>query len=189
MKKKTFDINAGDVSVRPKDISNLWEGDWEIVTNDTDKIVIGTLSFAGEKALGAIPMRIDIPDVHYHNRGYGTQAIRAMKEWAFYHKDIFEITAVIEHENSAAITAFQKAGFVFRDGTRTIENYSALKQKTSWLGLYFCIGIVIGLILAAVTTLTWVSLIVSVGACLAVGAAMDAKENIYRNKVMGKRGR
>jgi len=185
MKEKKYLLKGTKITMNPVDINNLWEGDWEIHIKDGEKEKIGTLSFAGEKQLGAIPMRIEIPDVHYRNQGYGTEAIRIMKDWAFYHRNIFEIKAVIAHENSAAIMAFQKAGFIFRDGTREIENYSVLKQKTSWLGLYFCIGIIIGLIVAAMTGLTWGSLIASVAVCVLAGAGMDMKENAYMREVTG----
>lgn len=185
MKNKKFELKGNKVTINPVDINNLWEGDWEIHIKDGEKEKIGTVSFAGEKLLGAIPLKIEIPDIHYRNQGYGTEAIGIMREWAFYHRNIFEIKAEIAHDNSAAIMAFQKAGFVFRDGTREIEHYSVLKQKTTWLGLYFCIGIVIGLILAAATGLTWGSLIASITVCVVAGAGMDARENAYMRQVTG----
>lgn len=184
-KQKTFSIKADKLLVTPTDISDIWECDWDITMKD-DGEKIGTFSFAGEKELGTIPVQISIPDVTKRNLGYGTEVLKAMKDWAFYHRDIYELTATVEHENSGAIIALEKAGFVFREGTREIEQYSVTKQKTSWMGLYFSIGIVIGLILAAVTTITWMSIIPSVAVCLAVGAGMDAKENAHRREVTGK---
>ena len=185
---KSKNLLKGDkIFIVPSNDDNLWEEPWIIHIKDGEKEVIGWVSFAGEKKAGTVPISIEIPNIHYRNQGYGTQALRLMTEWAFYHRNVFEIQTTAEHENSAYIMALQKAGFVFRDGTRFIENYSIVKQKTAWTGVYLIIGIVAGLILGFVFNNGWAGLGVGVFVAVILGGSMDFKERKYRESVTGKK--
>lgn len=175
--------------ISPSNPEDLWESRWDIYLNAKEfkeKPLIGWISFAGEKEAGTIPMEIMILDPDNRNKGYGTEAIRIMSDWAFLHKNIFEITAVSEHENSGYIMALQKAGYVLREATRETEYYSITKQGTSWTGLYLAIGIVVGLVLAFILNNGWVGLGIGVFFCLVIGSSMDIKEKKFRESVTGR---
>lgn len=183
------DQKSRKLIISPSNPEDLWESRWDIYLNQKEtkeKPLIGWISFAGEKNLGTIPMEVMIYNPDDRNKGYGTEAIRIMADWAFLHKNIFEITAVSEHENSGYIMALQKAGFVLREATREIEHYSITKQGTSWTGLYLLIGIVAGLILAFVLNNGWVGLGIGLISCLLIGSSMDLKEKKYRESVTGR---
>lgn len=190
MKKSKYELKSGKIIVRPTNESDLWSSPWDILLNDRDYNelpVIGYISFEGEKERGTIPISIEIFDKDNRNKGYGTEAIRLMTDWAFLHKNIFEITAVSEHENSGYIMALQKAGYVMREATREIEHYSIVREATTWTGLYLMIGIVVGLALGFVFGNGWVGLISGLLVCLAIGASMDLKEKTYRESVIGRK--
>lgn len=183
------DQKSKKLIISPSNPDDLWESRWNIYANLKElkqQPLIGWISFAGEKDAGTIPMEIEITDPEDRNRGYGTEAIRIMTDWVFLHKNIFEITAVSEHENSGYIMALQKAGFVLREASRETEYYSITKQGTSWTGLYLAIGIVVGLILAFILNNGWVGLGIGVFFCLVIGSSMDIKEKKYRESVTGK---
>ena len=178
-------LKGNKVFIKPSNEDNLWEEPWDIYVADGEKEKVGQVSFAGEKARGTVPITIVIPDIHYRNRGFGTEALRLMTEWAFYHKNVFEIETTAEHENSAYIMALQKAGFVYRGGTRYIENYSITKQQTSWTGIYLIIGIVAGLIMGFVLNNGYAGLGIGVFIAVIIGGSMDLKEKRYRESVVG----
>lgn len=180
-------LKGSKIFVKPSDDENLWEEPWNIYTNDDDKELVGQVSFAGDKERGTVPISIVIPDIHFRNRGFGTEALRLMTEWAFYHRNVFEIKTTAEHENSAYIMALQKAGFVYRGGTRHIENYSIIKQKTAWTGIYLIVGIVAGLIMGFVFNNAWAGLGLGIFIAVILGSSMDFKEKKYRESVIGNK--
>lgn len=189
MKNKN-QLKTRTITLVPTDAEKPWDEPWLIHKNYDDEDpgkVIGYISLAGERAKGVVPLTIEIYDKCDRNRGYGTTAIRLMVEWAFCHKSVFEITAVSEHENSSYIMALQKAGFVMRESTRTIENYSIVKQKTSWTGLYMFIGIVVGMIVGFVFDNAYGGVAVGVLLCTIIGSSMDHKEKVYRESITGKK--
>jgi len=187
MAKSKNTLKGSKVFIKPSNDDNLWEEPWDIYVVDGEKEKVGQVSFAGEKSMGTVPISIEIPDIHYRNRGFGTEALRLMTEWAFYHRNVFEIKTTSEHENSAYIMALQKAGFVYRGGTRFIEDYSIVKQKTSWTGIYLFIGILAGLIMGFVLNNAYAGLGIGVFIAVIIGGSMDFKEKRYRESVTGKK--
>ena len=186
MDKSKNMLKGRKVCVVPDDDNNLWEEPWNIYINDDSKELIGQVSFAGEKTAGCVPISIAIPDVYDRNKGFGTEALRLMTEWAFYHRNVFEIKTESLHENSGYIMALQKAGFVFRGGTREVEQYSIVKQKTSWTGVYLFVGIVAGLIMGFVLNNSWAGLGIGIFIAVILGTSMDFKEKKYRESIIGK---
>jgi len=186
-KTKAGNILKGNkIFIEPSNVEKPWDEPWNIHVNGGEKEIIGQVSFAGEKAAGCVPISIEIPDIHYRNRGFGTEALRLMTEWAFYHRNVFEIKTESLHENSAYIMALQKAGFVYRGGTREVEQYSILKQKTSWTGIYIFIGIIAGLIMGFLFGNSWAGLGIGIFIAVVLGTSMDFKEKKYRESVIGK---
>ena len=57
----------------------------------------------------------------YRNRGLGTEIIRMLVNWAFLHRNIFEVVSRAEHENDKGVNALQKAGFVYRGSEGEVE--------------------------------------------------------------------
>lgn len=185
MAKNGYRLKSPKLFITPSNEADLWESDWIISFRDDDNKPIGTVSFAGEKANGTVPIRVELIE-KYRNKGHGTDVLRMMVEWAFLHKNVYEVTAVCEHENDKAVHALGKAGFVFRDGKGGTEIYSVTKPKTTWMGAYLAIGIFIGLALGIVLNSAWVGLVIGLVVCLSTGAAMDAKAAKDRERIVGK---
>lgn len=185
MKKSRFLLKASKFTIEPTDENDVWNCDW-VITNRDDKEQMGTVSFAGEKALGTVPIRIELIQ-KYRDRGIGTEVIRMMVDWAFLHKNVYEVTAVTEHENDRCINALQKAGFVFRDKEGKEETYSITKPKSTWTGLYIIIGFISGLILGIVFENSWLGMAMGIVAGVAAGAILDSGVRKDREKVTGKK--
>ena len=140
MMKNDFCLKSDTVTITPSDMENLWESDWIIAFRKGEKEQLGTATFAGEKLLGTVPLNVELMP-RYRNRGLGTEIIRMMVNWAFLHKNIFEVVSKVEHENDKGVNALQKAGFVFRGNEGKVETYSIIKRKTAWTGVYAVVGI------------------------------------------------
>lgn len=185
MMKNDFCLKSDTVTITPSNMENLWESDWIIAFRKGEKEQIGTASFAGEKLLGTVPLSVELMP-RYRNRGLGTEIIRMMVNWAFLHKNIFEVVSKVEHENDKGVNALQKAGFVFRGNEGKVETYSIIKRKTAWTGVYAVIGIFVGLILGIVINSVWLGFVIGLIASLSVGAIMDNNALKYRESVTGK---
>lgn len=185
MMKNNFCLKSDTVTITPSDMDNLWESDWIIAFRKGEKEQIGTASFAGEKLLGAVPLNVELM-TKYRNRGLGTEIIRMMVNWAFLHKNVFEVVSKVEHENDKGVNALQKAGFVFRSNEGKVETYSVIKGKTVWTGAYVVVGIIVGMIFGIVINSVWLGFAIGFSASLCIGAIMDNNALKYRQSVTGK---
>lgn len=185
MKKKDVWLKSDTITVTPSNVDDLWESDWIIALPKEEKEQIGTASFAGEKLLGTVPLKVELAQ-RYRNRGLGTEVIKMMVNWAFLHKNIYEVISWVEHENDKGVNALRKAGFVFRGNEGKLETYSIVKEKTVWTGVYVVAGIVVGMILGIVINNVWLGFALGMVICLCMGAIMDSNALKYRESVTGK---
>ncbi len=187
MKKNDFWLKSDMITITPSNEEDLWESDWIIALRKGEKEQIGTASFAGEKLLGAVPLKVELSQI-YRNRGLGTEVIKMMVNWAFLHRNIYEVISWVEHENDKGVNALRKAGFVFRGKEGNTETYSIIKAKTVWTGVYVVVGIIVGMILGIVLNNVWLGFAVGLVSCLCLGAVMDSNALKYRESVTGKSG-
>ena len=185
MMKNSFCLKSDTITITPTNMENLWESDWIIAFRKGEKEQLGTASFAGEKLFGAVPLNVELM-TKYRNRGLGTEVIRMMVNWAFLHKNVFEVVAKVEHENDKGVNALQKAGFVFRSNEGKVETYSIIKSKTVWTGVYAVVGILVGMIFGIVINSVWLGFVIGLGASLCIGTIMDNNDLKYRESVTGK---
>lgn len=188
MKKSNFCLKTDTMTITPSNMEDLWESDWIIAFRKGDKEQLGTATFAGEKHLGTIPLYVELlPE--YRNRGLGTEIIRMLVNWAFLHKNIFEVVSRAEHENDKGVNALQKAGFVYRGSEGTLETYSVIKGKTAWTGVYVIVGILNGMLLGVVFNNLWLGFVIGIIVSLCIGEIMDNNALKYRESVTGKNER
>ncbi len=185
MMKNDFCLKTDTLTITPSNMQDLWESDWNIAFRKGEKEQLGTASFAGDKLLGAVPLNVELLP-KYRNRGLGTEIIRMMVNWAFLHKNVFEVVSKVEHENDKGVNALQKAGFVYRSKEGDVETYSVIKSKTAWTGAYLVVGIIVGLMLGIVLNILWLGFIIGIVAGLCFGGIMDSKAIKYRESVTGK---
>ncbi len=187
MKKKDIWLKSDTITITPSNAEDLWESDWIIAFRKGEKEQIGTASFAGEKLLGAVPLKVELAQ-EYRNRGLGTEVIKMMVNWVFLYRNIYEVTSQVEHENDRGVNALRKAGFVFRGKEGQMETYSIIKEKTVWTGVYVVVGVVVGMVLGVVLNNVWLGFALGMVVCLCMGAIMDSNALKYRESVTGKSG-
>ena len=72
---------------------------------------IGELCFKGLNSKGVTEIGYGISE-EYQNKGYATEAVKAISEWVFNNPNVTVIEAETENENIASIRVLEKCGFI-----------------------------------------------------------------------------
>lgn len=184
---KAYVIKTKEFLIEPVNPEDIWEGLWSITLRGDEPVKIGTASFAGEKIVGTVPIRVEL-DEEYRNKKYGTEVFKLMVDFAFGFTNIYEVSAQTELENDKCRYALEKAGFVHRSASHGIEYFSVTKPKSSWLALYLYIGLLVGLALGIILGSVWVGLVIGLVIGLVFGMSMDNVVKKQREKVTGQKG-
>ena len=195
MNKDTYIIKTSELYVIPDSESapegaSRWEKTYNIFLREKKKIKdnIGYMKFEGAPVLGAVTLNLFIGE-KFRNRGYGRELLKDMLEWCFCQRDVYEVKIDIPTDSDAALHLVQKTPFVFRGKEKGTEHYSAIKQKTSWLGLYILIGVIVGSLLGILLSNFFVGIPSGIIAGLLAGGIMDSGENKRREEIMGRKER
>lgn len=90
--------------------SRIWYAPWKM-TLKKDDTYIGDIDFKGPAVNNAVEIGYGVqPD--QEGKGYTTEAVQAMTEWAFGNADVVFIEAETEPENGASQHILEKCGFV-----------------------------------------------------------------------------
>jgi len=185
-KGNKYTIKTRELIIEPVNTEDIWEGDWTITLLLERPVIIGKASFRGEKQLGAVPLRVELNE-GYRNKGYGTEIFKLLVRFAFGFKNIYVVDAVTEMDNDKCIYAMEKAGFVYRKTHEGMVDYSIIKQKSTWLGIYMYMGLLLGLVLVVILGGSWVGLIIGLVLGFTMGTILENQERRAREKVLGRR--
>lgn len=101
-------------------LNSEWGGYFFI--NPEAKALVGSGGFHGEPdAMGDVEIGYEIAS-EYHNRGYGTQAARALMDLAFEHVGVRSVSATTLAEINASNRVLQKLGMTFAAEVDDAEN-------------------------------------------------------------------
>ena len=89
----------------------VWYTLWFIELKDSENEIIGTLSFKGIDDKGIVEIGYGINE-GYENKGYMTEAVRAIVKWASEQPNVNHIEAEAEENNYASIRVLEKCNFV-----------------------------------------------------------------------------
>ena len=87
-----------------------WYAIWMIELKDGTHI--GELCFKGLDSNGVVEIGYGIVE-KYQERGYATEAVKALSQWAFQEPKVTAIEAEIDDKNIASKKVLEKCGFVF----------------------------------------------------------------------------
>jgi len=96
--------------------SNLWGG---TVIEQRERVAVGQMGFKGLPADGVVEIGYGI-NPSYQNRGYATEMVTALTEWALSQPTVDRVTAECRRDNVGSIRVLEKAGFE-RTGRRVDE--------------------------------------------------------------------
>lgn len=95
-----------------------WYTNWEVVLKSTNTSIggIGFIGFPDEKREAEIGYMIDANE---QGKGYATEALKTLSQWAFQHEEVAVVKVQTAHDNIASIKILEKNGFQLVD---TIDN-------------------------------------------------------------------
>ena len=166
--------------------NRVWYAPWKM-TLKKDDTYIGNLSFKG-------PAKDNVVEIGYgilqdqEGKGYTTEAVQAMTQWAFGNADVVFVEAEIEPENRASRRILEKCGFVSNGEGQEDPRFVLEKPLTNWMAIYMLFGISIGTALG--TSFDSIGIGLSLGLCfvMSIGAALDSSAKKERKKLLEQRG-
>ena len=100
----------------------LWYTSWEIVLKSTNTI-IGGMGFGGEpNEKGEVETGYMI-DGNHHNKGYATEALQTIIQWAFGHEKVQAIIVRTFTDNLPSRKMMDKCGFTLVDDVDRLLTY------------------------------------------------------------------
>jgi ribosomal-protein-alanine N-acetyltransferase len=87
-----------------------WYTTWEIILKE-EQIAIGGIGFSGEPDAGGKILVGYGLDMRYYGKGYASEALDALKGWAFDHPEVKQITADTPVDHIASHRVLLKCGF------------------------------------------------------------------------------
>lgn len=87
---------------------------WYLVHVDSEtgkRTLIGSAGFTSRPVNGAVAIGYSLLP-QYYGKGYATEAVRALSDWAFDHPEVNKIIAEVFPENKSSIGVLEKSGFV-----------------------------------------------------------------------------
>ena len=166
--------------------NRIWYAPWKI-TLKNDDTYIGNLSFKGPVKDNVVEIRYGIlPD--QEGKGYTTEAVQAMTQWAFGNADVVFIEVETEPENRTAQRMLEKCGFVSDGEGKEGSRFVLEKPLTNWSTIYMLFGLSIGTALG--TSFDSIGIGISLGLCfgLSIGVALDSSAKKERKKLLEQRG-
>jgi [ribosomal protein S5]-alanine N-acetyltransferase len=103
----------------PDDIS--WGG---TLIDRAQRVAVGQMGFKGPPMDGVVEIGYGI-NPSYHNRGYATEMVQALTEWALSQPEVNRVVAECRVDNFASIRVLEKADFQ-RSGLREDEEDGTL---------------------------------------------------------------
>lgn len=158
----------------------LWYTNWQIILIDENKS-IGSIGFRGtanEKHEVEIGYGIDEA---YQNRGYATEALKELCEWAF-SQNAFYIQAQTEPDNEPSKKALEKCGFEQVGKGEEGLLYELEKPASAWMSIYMCLGLSVGLCFGTAQNNIAIGMCIGMAIGIAIGTSLDAADKKNRKR-------
>lgn len=165
--------------------NRLWYTAWKINLKGSQER-IGSAGFKGPAKKHSVEIGYGV-DAGYEGKGYATEAVKAIIEWAFSQEDIYFIEAETDLDNIASKRVLKKLSFV-QDGVgKEGPRFVLEKSEVSWLSIYICFGLSIGLAFGTSMDNTSLGICLGMGIGMCIGAALDSSEKQKRKKIREER--
>lgn len=160
--------------------NRIWYAPWKMTLRNNGTY-LGDLGFKGPAREAAVEIGYGVlPE--YEGKGYTTEAVKAMTQWAFSNSGVVFVEAETEPDNKASQRVLAKCGFVPDGEGAEGPRFVLESPMTSWMTIYMLFGLSIGMALgtSAGSVGTGMSLGLCIGLC--IGAALDSSAKKERNK-------
>jgi RimJ/RimL family protein N-acetyltransferase len=156
----------------------LWHTNWQIILK-AENISIGSIGFKGPPNAGhGAEVGYGINKA-YQNKGFATEALTAMINWAFSQQNVYYIQAHTEAGNDPSKKVLEKCGFKL-SGEGLL--YEKEKAASAWMAVYMCIGMSTGMSIGAAMGNISIGMCLGMSMGIAVGTALDAQDKKNRKR-------
>ncbi|MGN0388148.1 MAG: GNAT family N-acetyltransferase [Suilimivivens sp.] len=165
--------------------NRIWYAPWQMSLK-SDPTYIGDLGFKGPARENAVEIGYGIlPE--YEGKGYTTEAVQGMVQWAFGNEGVVFVEAETDPGNKASQRILEKCGFIPDGEGKEGPRFVLESPLTSWMAIYMLFGLSIGTALGS--SFSSVGIGTAMGLCigLAVGVALDSSAKKEREKLREKR--
>lgn len=168
----------------------LWYTAWKIALKTAPDTAIGDICFKGPQNMGRVEVGYGI-DSGYEGKGYMSEALKKLVEWATVQEDVYIVCAETAPDNIASQKVLEKCGFKPCTGDEEVgeegPRFRYDKPKPAWIPIYMCFGVSIGCSWGMVfnSLSTWLTMGICLGLC--VGALLDSREKKHRALVTGEK--
>lgn len=167
--------------VRDNPENAQWHTYWRIKLKDTGAEIGGVCFKGAPNKRHEIEIKYFIDEQH-SQKGYATEALKVMSDWAFYQKDVYFIRAETDDGGDAYKRVLEKCKYLpAKDGDGRV--YEREKSASYWLGAYLCIGLSIGLTMGTLLGNMAIFMCFSTAFGITVGAILDAADKKLRKRV------
>lgn len=158
--------------------NRIWYAPWKMVLTDNQEYV-GDLGFKGPVKNHSVEIGYGVLAEH-ENRGYTSEALQAMTQWAFGQKDVVFVEAETAPDNKASQRVLEKCGFV-PDGTGEEGPRLVLESPlTNWSTTYMLFGIAIGMSIGQMHGQMLWGMVLGIGLGFLVGTLLNNSEKRNR---------
>ena len=166
--------------------NRIWYAPWKMTLKESSQS-IGDLCFKG-------PVRNHAVEIGYgvrpeqEGRGYTTEALQAMTQWAFSQKDVVFVEAETAPDNKASQRVLEKCGFV-SDGTMGEEGPRFVLESplTNWSPIYMLFGMSIGMAIGHFQNQTLWGMAIGISLGVLFGALVNLSEKKNRETLRQQR--
>lgn len=159
---------------------HLWYTNWQIFLKDKN-ISIGSIGFLGT-ANDRHEVEIEY-SIHedYQNKGYATEAVKALTEWAF-SQNVYYIQAQTQPDNEPSKKVLAKCGFRQMEAKNENLLFELEKPASAWMSIYMCLGMSIGMCFGISFDNIAIGLSIGVAIGVALGLSLDADDRKKRKR-------
>ncbi len=164
----------------------LWYTGWKITLKETGED-IGGIGFKGPPhENGEVELGYGITDI-FQNKGYATQAAKAMTDWAFSQDGVYFVMAEAEADNAPSLRVLEKLGFMPAGDGEEGPRFELEKPVASYTSMYIGIGMCLGLCFGTALDSLSIGLCLGLAIGVAIGAAQDSRDKKKRAELKTKR--
>mgnify|MGYP004577642931 CR=1 FL=1 len=154
--------------------NRVWYAPWRMALKDGADY-IGDLCFKGPVKDHSVEIGYGIQP-EYEGKGYATEVVQAMTQWAFGQKDVVFVEAETAPDNKASQRVLEKCGFV-PDGTGAEGPRFVLESPlTNWSPIYMLFGMSIGMSLGHLRGQMVLGMAIGLGLGSLAGIAISQSE-------------
>ena len=165
----------------------LWHTAWRMTPKDTGE-TLGDLGFHGMPVDKTEEIGYGVLEQH-RNKGYATEAVHALADWAFTQQGVYFARAITDEGNTASERVLEKVRFKklpLDPAAAALEDGQTLweleKPATMWMMIFMCIGMGSGGAIGSASDNYSMGMVIGMSIGLALGSVLDSQDRAQRKR-------